>query len=422
MLQLQNINGFQVALCHIPTPIVTVRVIINAGSYQDKTPGTAHFLEHMFFKGTQKRGYEEINQTLAAIGDPNAHTSVTKTVYHINTTRAHIVKAFELLCEMLFLPAFSPKELDKERTVILEEWQATRDDPIGYFLDESMDWLLPPALGHRILGTQQSITEMSVDHLTDFRDTYYNTSNIMFAIVGDVQALPHKIENLLAQYSLPTGEINEIPTVGIRFGKWDEPLQHSITHTSTQACLGLWAPSLTLQQSYDQHFSDNVTYNLIGGGMHSLLFDRLREKLGLCYATGIYETRFWDNSLGCAYALLDKTNIQKATDEIRRTLEDTAQGKFSDQLLETAKANTLFGLAQGAETAGGYAWNYVDPIFATRNIAPELAEKYNYELVRGRIESCPLDELRKRVMKDAEFFQEGLSVTTMNSKTKQSET
>lgn len=112
-MKFETINGFKIVFCDFPAPIVSVRAIINAGSYQDQKEGAAHFLEHLFFKGTQKHNYQEINQALAAIGNSNAYTSVDRTVYYIDTIPNHITAAFDYLCEMLFLPAMATKEMEK---------------------------------------------------------------------------------------------------------------------------------------------------------------------------------------------------------------------------------------------------------------------------------------------------------------------
>lgn len=417
MPEFKVIEGFQVAIQHLDTPIVSVRAIVNAGSYHDKIHGSAHFLEHLFFKGTQRRGYEEMNRLIATIGETNAYTDLDHTTFYIDTIPDNTLKALELLGEMLFMPALDETEMEKERAVIIEEWQTSQDDPASYFINGSTKWFLGETLGHSGLGTKETIQNIVLDDLKMFRESHYTTDNILIALVGNTTNITGEdLAKILKQYRDCSyhGDSHKVNLVEAQFGSWDKPERHIIGHNSSQAWLGLWLPGFPISQSYGTHFSDDIAFNLLGGGMHSLLFDRLREKLGLCYNTAIFHIGSWDNSFGCAYAILDKKNVQRALDEMKVVIQEVAEGEFSEDLLTTSISNQLFSIARGAQTASGWGRHFLDHYFYFREALSSDMGKWGHKLIQDHIQSCKVEDMRDLVQKCAQSMMEKAAVTMMN--------
>lgn len=257
---------------------------------------------------------------------------------------------------------------------------------------------------------------MEMKDIQEFRDIHYTSENLLFAVVGDLTKLPYKqIEETLSKYNISSGTENRIDSEEPNLGIWEQPIRHDIEHTSAQACLGLWMPGLTITESQKLHFCDHVAYNMIGEGMHSLMFNRLREQLGLCYATGLVKISCQKNSLECAYALLDRANLQRASEEIKKIVQEVSKGEFTDCLLQTSRSNSLFSIAQHTQIASMYSYLNIDPIFSIRQTAPDLEGKYIDRLLRTNIEKCSDKELRCRIIQTIQKFLKGLSITTMNA-------
>ena len=125
-MKLLEAAGFKVLHEKRSDSLATIRAIVNAGSTseaEEKDYGVAHFLEHMFFKGTTKQGYKELNKKLTRLGSHNAYTSRDRTVYHMMFLPQKFSTAVDLLTEMIFEAVCDPEEFEKERGVILEEVQ-----------------------------------------------------------------------------------------------------------------------------------------------------------------------------------------------------------------------------------------------------------------------------------------------------------
>jgi predicted Zn-dependent peptidase len=407
-MRISKISGFTVITHPMPSPIATVRVMVNAGSYQEIVPGTAHFLEHMFFKGTELRGYEELNRLLASIGNSNAFTCQDMTAFYIDTTGPNVLRAFDLLVEMMFLPTMDASEMDKERTVILEECQTRQDDPANFFFDGSTEFLFGEKLGHEIVGTNESILGMTRDDLMGFRETHYNRENIAFVLVGDVGHISESdLAKSLAPFSnLTQGYRNEIPTLPLNLGRASKPVALSFKHVSTQAWLSLWTPGFDDEESHRLYDAPSVLYDALGGGMHSLLFNRIREELGLAYSTGTTDMNIWGNALEGCFALLKQENVEQCLVEILKLLHEVARNGIPPDILEASLSHFEFCAAQEAQTPSQYTMAYTTGYFQNLEL-----ESYEERMRRFRAARQRMPELVQRC---AGRLVEGLAVTVMN--------
>jgi len=390
----ETIGRFRVIKHHMPTPVVSVRIIVNSGSIQDVRSGTAHFLEHMIFKGTAKRSYEEMNRLIAAIGSTNAYTDNDRTAFYIDTTPDKILEALGYLCEMAFTPSLDQDEFERERNVILEERQRFEDDPASHFFGMTETAHFGPILGRETLGERQDILDMTLDDLKVYKAANYTAQNVVVALVGDLSANPD-LSIVLDQYVLEPGTPNSIPTIESDTGTWASPKTHLFQHAADQAYVALLMPGLAFKDSCLNHHADDIAQDLIGGGMHSLAFLRLREEKGLCYDTAMFEMGSWDNGTAVLYAATNPKNVEDACVEMKKIIEDVADGKFTDAQLMTSVSHVLFNLANGAQTSSGYAWMFVDKSFY-RGRSIDLSEQ-TLEHVKARIGNCRFDKMRQLV-------------------------
>ena len=170
-MKVLNVEGFKVLYHKKSSPITSVRILVNAGACNEETPdvyGSAHFLEHMFFKGTKSKSVKEVNKITSELGSANAYTASNRTVYRINCLNENFSKSLNILSEMLFEAEMTEEEFNKERGVILEEIQTELDSPSTYFFTILREQFLgTPA--HRVLGHTENISKITLDELKQFR-------------------------------------------------------------------------------------------------------------------------------------------------------------------------------------------------------------------------------------------------------------
>lgn len=345
-MDIQNINGFNVAHKKFDGDVVNARIVINAGSQleDEEDFGVAHYLEHMFFKGTEKRNYKEINKATARLGDVNAYTSYGKTVYHFTFLQKDLKEALETLVEMVFHPAFPKDEFTKEKTVILEELQMYLDDPHSSFYWHAYHHLYGK-IGHPIVGTLESVKGLSLDNLNKFHKRYYTPSNILVSITGAERKEVDKILSNILPKELKDEKAPDAFNDEMNFD------DYHFTHKAKQAAMGVWYRAEGMKDYWNNKLVADILCNGLGGGMHSLLFDRLREELGLCYSVFANNNCFTqDFGSVCACIFLDENNIDTAQEEMAKIIEKVKQEGFSNELLEIAKKNTLFSLAKWFES------------------------------------------------------------------------
>jgi len=399
------------------TPIVSVRVVCNAGSVHEKIPGTAHFLEHMFFKGTERLNSEEINRALAKLGNSNAYTTMDRTVFYINTTQENVVEALSLLLEMLCQPTLDPAEMEKERRVILEEFQTGQDDPMHYFFSQAGQFVFQGPNGRSIIGDRASIDSITVQDLHDYRKANYTRENLAITIIGGSAFNLDTVVDAIAPFEkyLGSGNPNRIDGSIKQMGNWEQPLSLNVEHAASQAGILMYLPWITPEQDIETKFAAGVLSNMLGQGSHSLLFQKLREESGLCYATGAYASGVWYDLAFAVYALLSPENVEQAKQEMLQVVKRVTVGDFDDDLLQIARSNALFSLASATEKASGWAKNYSDSYFYYAFLQRLDLMQGGLQVEHEAIYSMSLEELRGNVVKVAQTLLKGCTFVTMNA-------
>jgi len=375
--EVRQIAGFDVVLVPTRAATTTVRVVVNAGSAYEsaRTFGCAHFLEHLFFKGSRHRGYEVINREIAALGEANAYTDCDRTVFHIDTLGPDAPRALEILCELLFEPMLDPAEFERERGAILEEWQSRRDSPWSAFYDAAAAAVLTAPFDVPVIGTRDRIEDLRVTDLHAFRDTHYTRGNIAFVLAGDLAHVDiDMLERVLASVSVPNGPTNLLPPGGLRAQPPDIILQ--TTHPAEQAIVSLWMPVPTDAQDRAQAYATSILFNALGGGAHSILYDRIREKAGIAYSVGAHEMHYDSLAAGVVIAATSPENAGRCLDIMRGTLAELADNLMDEDLERVARTNCLFGLATLDNTPSGLASCFLDRHFRTRRELDTSARGY----------------------------------------------
>ena len=364
-MKILNINGFTLLYEKKPTNITTIRYIINAGSTSEKSHkefGVAHFLEHMFFKGTEHHNYKEINRITSELGDINAYTSMERTVLYINTLPESFKESATILSEMFFHPLMDKSEFDKEKTVILEEYQSGIDNSFRFFYSMMNEGFWGTSFGHKIVGNKNSILDMSIETLNNFRKQNYILDNIVIAVVGNVEESTVVDTFSLLLDNVPSNHYCKLNSSKIEYNEVDLS-ELNFNHKSKQSIIGFTVKGISSTEHKSINFCGSVFAKGIGGGMHSLLFDRIREELGLCYSVGAWVNTYKDLGELTIYCMLDESNIKLAKEEILGIVKKVRENGFDQQLLDISKKGLLFEIASESETSENYAGLIADTYF-----------------------------------------------------------
>src|SRR5690606_1203150 len=184
-------NGIRIVHQEINhTRLVHCGFALDIGSRDEsrEQEGLAHFWEHMAFKGTKKRkAFHILNRLDSVGGELNAYTTKEKICFYSSVLKTHFSKSAELLCDITFNSIFPPKQIEKERQVILEEMAMYRDSPDDSIQDEFDETIFQNhALGRNILGTEETVTRFIQQDFLNFISSRIDTSRIVFSVVGNI--------------------------------------------------------------------------------------------------------------------------------------------------------------------------------------------------------------------------------------------
>lgn len=410
MAEIHTVNGVKVIFVPTNSNIVNARILVNAGSADEDEDsyGVAHFLEHMVFKGTEHRNYKEVNKITSLLGTINAYTSNYTTCFHYSFLSDDIKKALEILFEIVFKSSLPEQEIEKEKGVIIEECQMYLDNPNGYFFNIWRENIFGQHNGHPIVGYPQSIQETTLEKLVRFKTKNYNKQNIAIGVCGSID-LPYLMDLLsnLIPNDLPDGELKERENLEINYDNF------SFNHESKQAIMALSAKGYTSSETSQNNYLQSVYFEGLCGEMHSLLFEKIREDLGLCYSISGGTSSHKHYGLSSIYSMLDEKNINLAHQEILKTIDKTCSEGFPEDILEITKRNVLFNTARLMETNAGLL-RKMDILFEL-NDTRDLLPKFNFEYYRNAINSITNNDIMRYAN---EIFGENqqIKLTTMTQK------
>lgn len=340
-------NGLRIIGERIPHfRSVSVGFWVGSGS-QYETPdeaGLSHFLEHMVFKGTQKRTTRQIAEEMDKVGGQlNAFTSKECTCFYAKVVDEHLPLAMDVLSDLVTAPIFDPAELEKEKGVVIEEINMSADDP-----EDSVHELLMLAnygdqpVARPILGTEEKIAAYSSEDLRAYWKKMYRPQNTVLALAGnyDWNAVVALAEKLLDKWSPDAFEsractTNPVPVTLLTKEKDIEQIH---------ICLGFPALPIGDERSYELSLFNSV----FGGAMSSRLFQKIREERGAAYTVYSYPNAYTDSGMLSVYA---GTNPDAAEEVYGLLLGEakklSSEGMTRDEFMmarEQLKAGYILGL------------------------------------------------------------------------------
>lgn len=342
-------NGLRVVAERMPAHrSVTVGVWVNVGS-RDEGPGEeglSHFLEHMFFKGTRTRSAADISHEIDALGgELNAFTTRETTTFYVKVLEPQLKPALALLADLFLHSRFLPREVEKEKEVVLDELRMVQDDPEDFVQELHAEQAMAPhPLARPILGRAATIKALDRGSLLRYVGTHYHPGRTIIAVAGrfEVKNLVPWLEASFGAFDRPDGPgLRRWPPV-VRGGLLvrRKPLEQA------HLCLGLTGVPVTHKDRYAAHALNAV----LGGSVSSRLFQEVREKRGLAYSIYSYLASYSDGGLLTVYAATRPREAARVLELICRQIRRLREDGVTRTELDRAKTQMKGGLLLSLES------------------------------------------------------------------------
>jgi len=321
--------------------------IKTGGRYESpEYKGIAHYLEHLVFKGSKKYSCRRIKESIEGVGGSlNGFTSEEFTCYLVKLPKSHLDLAVDILSDMSINPLLHPEEIEKERTVILEEAKMYKDLPQSYVY-ELLDELLWPnqPLGMTIIGTVESIGRINKEILSSFKNQYYAPSNIIVSAAGSLEhnKFTNRIKNIFS--SLESKGVSPFLKVKEAQDRPQLKLLHKDTE-QTHMVLGFHG----FKRDHPLKYALGLLHIILGANMSSRLFNEVREKKGLAYEIGTQVKYFQDTGAFIVHAGIDNRKVNDSIGLILKELRKTKDKLVSIDEFKRAKEFYLGQLALSLE-------------------------------------------------------------------------
>lgn len=345
-------NGLRIVCENIPyVRSVSVGVWIGTGSEKETefNNGISHFIEHMLFKGTQKRSAREIAETFDNIGGQiNAFTSKEYTCYFTKTLDSHLDISLEILSDMLFNSTYNEKDIELEKSVINEEISIGEDsaEDLVHELIQKECWK-GNTLGYPIIGKKECLDNFTKEEILKYKKENYTPYNCVISVVGrfDLDNLVYLISKYFIEWKSENKEIklNEI----CNFDK-SYKLKNKETE-QVNICLAFEG----IEMGNEKLYPLMVVNNIIGGGMSSRLFQKIREDQGLVYSIYSYSVAYKRAGLVTIYACMHPNNLNKVNDLILSEIDYVVKNGLTKEQIHKAKEQLKGNFILGLESTSG---------------------------------------------------------------------
>ena len=335
----------------IPTlKSVTVGMWVNAGS-RDESPeqaGYSHFIEHMFFKGTATRSATEISRAIDALGgEMNAFTTRETTTFYVKVLDQHLPKALDLLSDLFHRSRFGPKEIEKEKQVVLEEIRMVRDDPEDLVQELHARLVMGGhPLSRPILGKESTIARLCRQDLLDYIETHYRPSQMVLAVAGNFDQ--RRLERMIARaFGHHHPSVSDSPQE-----RWPPEVRGGVIMKQKpleqiHLCVGLKG----IPAGHKDRYAAYVLNSVLGGSVSSRLFQEVREKRGLAYSIYSFLSGYSDGGTITIYTGTRAREVERVLELIRREIRRMAVYGIEPAELRRTKAQMKGSLMLSLESS-----------------------------------------------------------------------
>ena len=366
-------NGVRVVCDHMPSVrSAAIGIFVGVGSRYEKAveSGSAHYIEHMLFKSTNKHSAKEIAYMTDGIGGQlNAYTTREQTCFYARVLDTHLDTAIELLSEMFFECAFDEDETNSERGVILEEIYMYEDTPDDACYERLMSKCFSGSLGRPVLGKPTTLKKMSGASLKEYKEKHYTAGNIVISLSGSfcdshLKLIEKKFAGLPKSKHSKTGKAQYSQHITVRKKKTEQ----------NQFCIAFPSNS----RSHEDRFAMGLLCIALGGGVSSRLFQNIREKHGLCYSIFSFQSNFSDTGILSIATAVNKETEMKTLALIHDELKRFAYSGVTREELDRARQQALSSLYMGLESTSARMLRLGNSIIGRGSCltTDEIAERY----------------------------------------------
>lgn len=376
---------------------VSLGIWVGAGSRFERAEegGSAHFIEHMLFKGTETRTAAQLAEEADALGGQmNAYTTRDNTCFYTRVLDAHLPRAAEVLADMFFRSRFDEADVENEKGVIGEEIDMYEDTPEDVAAENLLAGCFPGALGRPVLGTEETLAGLSGRSLRAFMERTYTAPRIAVALAG----------------SFTDADVDAVARIFAQM----PPAEHTEPERSAYApCLTLREKAVEqnqlvlgfpgLETASEERFAMQLFSNILGGSSSSRLFQTVREKHGLCYSIYSFTAGYQDTGLFAVALAANRQSERRALgltiDELRRIRDGGVTAAELDRAREQVTASILMSLESSASRMNrlGYGELFLPGGALTPD---ELIERY---------EAVTLADVRSLAQRTLDFRRASLS-------------
>lgn len=342
-------NGIKLIHVQVTSPVAHCGFFINTGSRDEleNEHGIAHFIEHLFFKGTSKRKSFHILSRLEDVGgELNAYTTKEETCVHASFLKDHYGRAMELISDIIFHSVFPDKAIESERDVIVDEINSYKDSPSEIIFDDYEDYIFKDhGLGRNILGTAKQLKKISRKDIQGFIARTYNTDQMVFASAGNIPF--NRIIYWFEKYfsSIPANPRKFEREAFTNYNPFN--LSYHKKTFQIHAIMGNLGYNFKDPQRMGLHLLTNI---IAGPGMISRLNLALRERNGYSYNIESTYSPYSDVGLFTVYFSTDKVSLEKCFDIINKEFDLLRNKPLGTLQLKKAKQQILGQLAISYES------------------------------------------------------------------------
>ena len=333
-------NGIRIIHAPNQSAVAYCGFAIDAGTRDEaeNEQGMAHFVEHLIFKGTQKRhAWHIINRMENVGGDLNAYTNKEETVVYSAFLAEHFPRAVELLADIVFHSTFPQAEIDKEVEVIIDEIQSYEDSPCELIFDDFEELIFPNhPLGRNILGKPDLLHQFKTEDALRFTSRYYRPENVIFFVQGNVD-----FKRVIRLVEKATADLNSSASTFER-KRPDIYVPKTLTlHRDTHQ-----AHVMIGSRGYAAHNEKRTALyllnNILGGpGMNSRLNVALRERSGLVYNVEANLTSYTDTGVFCIYFGTEHDHVERCIRLVKKELKRLCDKPLTSTQLNAAKKQII---------------------------------------------------------------------------------
>ncbi|MBV9214555.1 MAG: insulinase family protein [Acidobacteria bacterium] len=349
---------------------VTLTFLVRSGAKHepDDLHGITHFIEHAVFKGTKKRSALDIAIEQDRLGGSlDAFTTHEETGFAIKVIDEQLSAAFDLVADMLSEPLFDEKELEAEQRVIIEEMKMVDDSPEDSLGDLFNEVFFPEhPLGRNIAGTPESVRTFDHEKTRAYHEHAFTSGNLVIAAAGNVEhdellklvsAVFQSPQAASADKATPLADAGAGAPASVRVPKMAAPLVIKNRADLEQAHLVIATPFVAAPDP--RRYAADILANVIGGGMSSRLWQKIREERGLAYSVGASTTMYQDAGVFSIFAATSPEQVKEVVEvsvaELRSILMDGITQEELELSKQTSRASILLSLEDSASRSASLA-------------------------------------------------------------------